>query len=293
MKSVIRRKENVGLLFVLPFIGIFLLFFIAPLVYSGYLSTWKQTLVGGNSFVGLDNYLRAIQDPKFTKGVIRVGFFFILQVPIMLFLSVSLALFLDSGKLKGAKFYRILIFIPFAVPAVVGSMIWGYLYGPNFGLINQITQIFHSAKINFLDSTLALPSIANIVTWEYAGYNMIILYAALKGLSRELYEAAEVDGAGPIRLALSIKLPQLKPAIILTLIFSVIGSFQLFTEPVNLMNNSPTVIDSSYTPNIYAYSLAFVSQDINYAAAISFLLGFVIILVSALVVFFSTKGKKT
>ncbi len=292
MKSVIRRKENVGLFFVVPFVVIFFLLFIVPLLYSGYLSTWKQTLVGGNTFIGLDNYARALQDPKFIIGSVRVALFFIIQVPIMLALAITLALIIDSGKLKGAKFYRILIFIPFAVPAVVGSMIWGYLYGPNFGLLNQIVQLFSPTKVYFLDSTLALFSIANIVTWEFAGYNMVILYAALKGLSRELYEAAQVDGAGPVRLALSIKLPQLKPAIILTLIFSVIGSFQLFTEPVNLMSQAPTVIDSSYTPNIYAYTLAFVSQDINYAAAISFLLGFIIFCVSAIVAFFSTRNSK-
>jgi multiple sugar transport system permease protein len=283
IKSSVQKRERMGLSFVLPFIAIFLLLFVTPLIYSGYLSTWKRTLVGGNTFVGLGNYIKAIHDPKFTAGVLRVLLFFFIQVPVMLLLSITLALIIDSGKLRAVKFYRIIVFLPYAVPAIIGSLIWGYLYGPNYGLLAQIIHPFTTTKIHFLSSTLALPSIGNIVTWEYAGYNMVILYAALKGLSNELYEAAAIDGAGPIRLALSIKLPQLKPAIILTLIFSVIGSFQLFTEPINLMNNAPTVLDGYYTPNIYAYTAAFVSQNLNYAAAISFLLGFVVILTVALI----------
>ncbi len=279
-----------GLLFVLPFTVIFLLFFVTPLIYSGYISTWKQTLVGGNSFVGLANYARVLDDPKFAAGVARVLIFFLIQVPVMLMLSISIALIIDSGKLRAAKIYRILVFLPYAVPVVVSALIWGYLYGPNYGLLSQLTQTFTTAKIHFLSATLALPSLGNIATWSWAGYNMVILYAALKALSTELYEAAAVDGAGPIRLAFSIKLPQLKPAIILTLIFSVIGSFQLFTEPFNLANLAPTVLDSSYTPNIYAYTL--VSQDLNYAAAVSFVLGFIVILISGVVAILVGRGTK-
>lgn len=125
-----------------------------------------------------------------------------------------------------------------------------------------------------------LPSIANIVTWEFTGYNMIILYAALRTVPKELYEAAEVDGAGAWRVAWSIKVPALRPALLLCLLFSVIGSFQLFTEPNLLQQLSPTVIGPSYTPNLYAYSLAFISQEPDYAAAVSFLLGLVTVLVS-------------
>ena len=125
-----------------------------------------------------------------------------------------------------------------------------------------------------------LGSLANIVTWEFVGYNMIILYAALRTIPPELYEAAAVDGAGPWRIAWSVKLPALRPALLLTLVFSVIGSFQLFNEPNLLQRLAPGVIDSAYTANLYAYSLAFISQQINYAAAVSFLLGLVIVIVS-------------
>lgn len=112
---------------------------------------------------------------------------------------------------------------------------------------------------------------------------MVILYAALKGLSTDLYEAAAVDGAGSIKVAWSIKLPQLYPAIFLTLIFSVIGSFQLFVEPYQLSTLAPTVVNNYFTPNVYSYTSAFLGNQLNYAAAISFSLGLVIVLVSTIV----------
>jgi multiple sugar transport system permease protein len=109
---------------------------------------------------------------------------------------------------------------------------------------------------------------------------MIILYAALRTIPHELYEAAAVDGAGPWRTAWSVKLPALRPALTLTLLFSVIGSFQLFNEPKLLQPIAPDVIDSAYTANLYGYSLAFTGQQVDYAATVSFLLGLIIVIVS-------------
>jgi multiple sugar transport system permease protein len=119
------------------------------------------------------------------------------------------------------------------------------------------------------------------VTWEFVGYNMIIFFAALRAIPPELYEAAAVDGAGPVRTALYIKLPALRPALVLTGIFSVIGSFQLFTEPLIMSTISPNAINRSYTPNLYAFNLAFTDQRLNYAAALSFTLGAIIIVATA------------
>jgi len=109
---------------------------------------------------------------------------------------------------------------------------------------------------------------------------MIILYAALRTIPRELYEAARVDGAGEVRVAWSIKIPSIRPAILLTVIFSIIGTFQLFNEPKLMSTLAPTVIGTDWSPNLYAYNLAFINQDTNYAAAIAFLLGFVIAVLS-------------
>jgi multiple sugar transport system permease protein len=280
----VRRKgpshANSGYLFVLPFLVVFLTMLVLPLAYAAYLSLFREQLIGGSVFAGLDNYTRALGDERLIGGVLRVARFFLLQVPIMLFLSLVAALAIDSGLLRFSKVFRLGIFVPYAVPAVVATLMWGYLYGPDFGPFAQLADKIGVAAPQFLTDDNMLASMANIVTWEFVGYNMIILYAALRSIPHDLYEAAAVDGAGPWRVAWSIKLPALRPALLLCLIFSVIGSFQLFAEPQLLQRLAPSVIDSAYTPNLYAYTLAFTGQEVNYAAAVSFLLGVVIIIAS-------------
>lgn len=274
------RRAAVGYLFVAPFLVVFVAMLVVPLVYAGYLSLFREQLVGGTSFAGLDNYTRAFGDDRLWQGVARVGMFFLIQVPIMLVLALAFALALDSGVLWLSRLFRLGFFVPYAVPGVVATLMWGYLYGPEFGPIAQLFEKLSLDPPNLLGSDLMLGSIANVVFWEFTGYNMILLYAALRAIPTELYEAAAVDGAGPWRTAWSVKIPALRPALLLALIFSVIGSFQLFNEPQLLQRLAPNVIDSAYTPNLYAYSLAFTSQDLNYAAAVSFLLGLVIVAVS-------------
>ncbi|KUM73983.1 MULTISPECIES: sugar ABC transporter permease [Streptomyces] len=259
---------------------LFLLLFLAPLGYAAYLSLYQSRLIGGTVFVGLDNYIQAVTDPLLIHGVIRVALFFLIQVPLMLLLALVFALALDSGLLRLAKVIRLGIFVPYAVPSVVAALMWGYLYGPDFGPFAQLSRDLSLPVPQFLSDGWMLGSLANIVTWEFVGYNMIILYAALRTIPTELYEAAAMDGAGAWRIAWSIKLPALRPALLLTLLFSVIGSFQLFNEPNLLMKVAPDVISSSYTANLYAYSLAFTGQQVNYAATVSFLLGLVIVIVS-------------
>ncbi|MET9503398.1 sugar ABC transporter permease [Streptomyces sp. NPDC006622] len=274
------RRRTAGPLFVAPFMVLFLLLFLAPLGYAAYLSLFQERLIGGTAFVGLDNYVTALSDPQLLHGLGRVALFFVIQVPLMLALALAFALALDSGLLRLARVIRLGIFIPYAVPSVVAALMWGYLYGPDFGPFAQLSRKLSLPVPDFLSEGWMLGSLANIVTWEFVGYNMIILYAALRTVPEELYEAAAMDGAGAWRTAWSIKLPALRPALMLTLLFSVIGSFQLFNEPNLLMKVAPDVISSSYTANLYAYSLAFTGQQVNYAATVSFLLGLVIVVAS-------------
>jgi multiple sugar transport system permease protein len=274
------RQAASGYLFVAPFLVVFVAMLVLPLLYAAYLSLFKEQLIGGTTFAGLDNYRRALTDDQLVEGVVRVAKFFVIQVPLMLGLALFFALALDSGVLRLSRVFRLGIFVPYAVPSVVATLMWGYLYGPDFGPIAQLADKLGVAAPKFLSDDLMLGSLANVVTWEFTGYNMIILYAALRAVPTELYEAAAVDGAGAWRTAWSVKIPAIRPALMLALIFSVIGSFQLFNEPKLLQVLAPNVIDSSYTPNLYAYTLAFTSQDVNYAAAVSFLLGLVIVVVS-------------
>lgn len=272
-----KTKQNVAAYgFILPFLIVFIAMLLVPLAYSGYLSLFQAKLVGGVSFVGLDNYVRAFTDERFGAGVGRMVIFLIVQVPIMLCIALFLALALDSGRVRGHKALRLLVFVPYAVPGVVATLMWAYIYGKDFGPIAQATRAVGLPAPDLLGDGTILGSMMNIVTWEFVGYNMLIMYAALRSVPTELYEAAEIDGASQIRVAWSIKIPAIRPAILLTVIFSVIGTFQLFNEPALLRNIAPNAVGNSFTPNLYAYNLAFVNQDVNYAASIAFVLGLVI-----------------
>jgi len=278
-----RREAIAGYLFVLPFVVVFVAMLVVPLFYSGYLSLFREQLIGGSTFSGFGNYARALQDETFLAGVLRMAQFLVIQVPIMLGLSLLFALLLDSGRLRMQRFIRLSIFVPYAVPGVIAALMWGYLYGRDFGPFAQGARAMGLPAPTFLTHEWMLYSIMNIVTWSFVGYNMIIMFAALRSIPTELYEAARVDGAGEIRVAWSIKIPAIKPALLLTAIFSVIGTFQLFNEPNILRTIAPNVIGVGYTPNLYAYNLAFIGREINYAAAIAFLLGIAIMVVSYIV----------
>ncbi|TDO47327.1 multiple sugar transport system permease protein [Kribbella sp. VKM Ac-2527] len=281
-----------GYLFVAPFLLVFVAMLVLPLGYAAYLSLFQDRLVGGTVFSGLDNYVTALQDDRLIESVLRMARFFVIQVPTMLAIALLAALAIDSGLLRFAKVFRLGIFLPYAVPSVVATLMWGYLYGPDFGPFAQLADKVGTAAPAFLSDGWMLGSMANIVTWEFVGYNMIILYAALRAVPHELYEAAAVDGAGAWRTAWSIKIPAIRPALVLCLIFSVIGTFQLFAEPNLLQRLAPSVIDSAYTPNLYAYTLAFTGQQVNYAAAVSFLLGLVIVIASYTVLFVTNRRSR-
>ena len=297
-RETTRRRHGVshaasGYLFVAPFMLVFLAMLVLPLGYAAYLSLFQERLIGGTVFAGIDNYTRALTDPRLLEGIGRVALFFLIQVPIMLLLALVAALAIDSGLLRLAKVFRLGIFLPYAVPSVVATLMWGYLYGAEFGPFAQLADRLNLPAPPFLSSDWMLGSLANIVTWEFTGYNMIILYAALRAVPHDLYEAAAVDGAGAIRTAWSIKIPALRPALVVCLIFSVIGSFQLFNEPQLMQRLAPSVIDSGYTPNLYAYTLAFTGQEVNYAAAVSFFLGAVIVIASYAVLFLTARRSKS
>lgn len=277
------RSRWTGWGFVGPFMIVFALVFLAPIVYSIYLSLFQTQLVGGTSFVGFDNYARALGDPQFWDGVGRVTLFLLVQVPVMLGISLLVALAIDSGRLYGRDFFRLTIFLPYAVPGVVAALMWGFMYGDRFGLVGNVNDLLGTSIPDPLASALVLPAIGNIVTWEFVGYNMLIFYSALRVVPASLYEAAEIDGAGPWRVISAIKLPAIRGALVVATIFSIIGSFQLFNEPSILQALSPNYISTHYTPNLYAYSLSFSGQQYNYSATVAIIMGVLTMLVAYVV----------
>jgi multiple sugar transport system permease protein len=278
-----RRGRWTGWGFVGPFLAVFLFALVAPVLYALYLSLFQDKLIGGNRFAGLANYRQALTDHLFWSALERVTLFLVVQVPVMLVLALAIALAIDSARLHWAPLYRLGVFLPYAVPAVVASLMWGFMYGTQFGLIGDLDRVLHQSLPDPFSNSLVLPAIGNIVTWEFVGYNMLIFYSALRVVPGELYEAAELDAAGAWRVIWHIKLPALRPAIMIATIFSIIGSFQLFNEPNILNPLSPDTISSNFTPNMYAYNLSFAGQEYNYSATIAILMGLITVVIAYLV----------
>src|SRR6185312_8269537 len=258
------RARWTGWGFVAPFFLVFLFALVAPIGYAVYLSLFQDKLIGGNHFAGLANYTEAVKDGQFWTGFERVALFLVVQVPVMLILALGIAFAIDSARLHWAPLYRLSIFLPYAVPSVVG----------------ELDRWFHTTLPDPLGNALILPAIGNIVTWEYVGYNMLIFYSALRVIPTDIYEAAELDNAGAWRIIWHIKLPALRPAILVATVFSIIGSFQLFTEPAVLFPVATDQIGSAYTPNWYAYNLSFNGQEYNYSATIAIVMGLLTVIVA-------------
>jgi multiple sugar transport system permease protein len=275
-----RRRGLTPYLFFLPFGLLFLLFFIAPILYAIYESLFRSQRSGLGlgaatiDFNGLSNYLQVIHDPDFFTGVGRVLLFGIVQVPIMLGLALLLALLLDSTVVRFKPFFRLAFFVPYAIPGIIGALLWGYLYDPGLSPIVKGVSALGLGTPDFLGPQTVLWSIANIVTWAWTGYNMLIIFAALQAIPTELYESARLDGASGWSIAWRIKIPLAAPALILTCIFSIIGTLQLFNEPQVLFTISNN-ISTSYTPNFYAYYTAFGNNNYYYGAAIAVVLALV------------------
>jgi multiple sugar transport system permease protein len=277
-----------GALFVLPFFLVVVAFLVVPLGFALWLSLSTKSLALGTRFSGLENYGRAFTDPLLLDGLVRVALFGLVQIPVMLGIALAGALVLDAVTTKFAMAFRLIAFMPYAVPAVIGALMWGFLYSRTFGPFANLPTVVDGAPIDFFSVELLLLSLGNIVTWAWTGYNMIIMYSALQGVSREMYEAAVLDGATPVQIALRVKVPAIRQTISLAAIFTVIGTMQFFTEPYVMARFAPQ-ISAGYTPNLYAYNQAFAYSNFNYSAAISFALGFVVFVVAYGFVFLSRR----
>ncbi|MFG3256142.1 carbohydrate ABC transporter permease [Streptomyces sp. NPDC048172] len=255
-----------------PFGLLFLLTFVAPIGYAVYQSLLKPTRSGplglggsGEAFAGLDNYRHALEDDRFLAGFARVLLFAAVQIPLMLVLATALALLLDAASARWVGFFRTAYFLPYGVPGVIASILWGFLYVPG---ISPLVELAHGVgwDVDFLSRGTVLWSIANIVTWQFTGYNMLVLIAQLKAIPTDLYEAARIDGASSWQTARHIKLALIRPALVLTTVFSIIGTIQLFAEPM-VLKPLASAIDSGYTPNLHAYHEAFKGNNQYVAAA--------------------------
>jgi multiple sugar transport system permease protein len=266
-----RKARGGGLapyLFLAPAMTLFVLFMALPIGYTVYLSL-QRTKVSGlglgkgarkEVFVGLDNYAAAIGDGELWAGWLRVLGYGVLVLVVMLGLALLFALMLDAARVRLARFSRIAIFLPFAVPGVAAGLMWGFLYLPSLSPFHELFGV------DLLSRTTVVYSMANIAVWGGTGFNMLVLYTNLRAVPQSLYEAARMDGATELQIALRVKIPILMPAIILTTVFSVIATVQVFTEPSTLRPLSNT-ISSTWSPLMKVYRDAFVTGDLYAAAA--------------------------
>lgn len=292
VRGTVRLREHLmGWLFVGPFAIVFLALLIAPLAYAFYLSLWQKKLIGGTSFVFLGNYVKAFTDPTFLSGAWFVIRFSLVAIPLQIIIALAMALILDAVTSLFTRFSRLMIFLPYAIPTVIGAVMWGFLYSKSFGPLSDIFGLFGATAPDFFSSNLIFYGLINVVTWQWAGYYMIILYAALQGIDPTLYEAARMDGAGKWQIALRIKIPLIAPALLLILVFSLIGTLQFFNEPQILRYLAAGTIAPGFTPNMYAYQQAFGLANFNYGSAISFALGGIVFVCVYAFLFFTRKRR--
>ena len=215
--------------------------------------------------------------------------FSIVVIPLQVIVALVAALVLDEVTGRLARFARLVIFLPYAIPVVLGALMWGFLYSPSFGPIEQISALFNVQAPFLLSEGNIFYGLLNVVTWQWAGYYMIIIYAALQGIDTSIYEAARIDGANSRQIALRVKIPLVSPALALILVFALIGTLQFFVEPQILGPIANGTVTPDFTPNIYAFNLAFRYAQFNYASAISFSLGFVVFVAVAIFMFVTRK----
>lgn len=261
------------ILLLIPFVTLFTAVYLVPLGYSVVRSMTRLERSGlgfgepTSVFAGFDNYVTVLTSQAFWTGMGRVFIYGAIQVPVMIFLAMGLALLLDAAAARWRSAFRLSYFLPYAVPGVVAALLWAYLYVPQLSPIVQLAQSL-GIDVDLLSMPTLLGSMANIAVWSWTGYNVLIYTAALQAIPREIYDAARVDGASDWKVAIRIKVPMIRGAVVLTVLFSIIGTVQMFNEPV-ILRTVTTSIGSEFVPMMMAYNATFGASNIELGSAIS------------------------
>lgn len=282
------RRAVVALL--APFFGLFTLVTLLPIGYAFYLSLFQERQEGlygsGGStmeFSWFDNYVAVLGDPAYVAGYLNIALYVLIYVPLLMITAMGVALLLDSAVAKLKRTLQLSLFIPHLVPGIIAALLWLYLYIPE---ISPISQALKGAGIeaSILTPGGVMPAIINIGIWAGLGYNMVIFYAALQAIPTDVLEAARIDGASGFRTAISVKIPLIRGSVALAMLFSAVGALQVFSEPLILHIYSAGLVDSSWSPNLYAYTQAFGGgHNYGYAATASIILAVFSALLSFLV----------
>ncbi|GAB7065068.1 carbohydrate ABC transporter permease [Streptomyces mexicanus] len=283
-RSAERRRNAAAGVLMTPFFLLLALVFLLPVGTAVWLSFFSADEPGlgfgpeRTVFVGLRSYAAVVTDPTFLSGLGTVALYCVIYIPLMVIGSLALALLLDSGVVRLRSWAQLGLFLPHAVPGIIAALIWLYLYTPG---ISPVIEALGKADItvDFLGLHTTLPSIVNIALWSNLGYNMVVFYAALQAVPREVLEASVVDGAGPVRTALQVKAPLVRSSLVMVAMFTLIWALQLFTEPM-LLHQSSQMISTRSSPSMYIYDAAFSRNNYSLAAAASVILLVITIAVS-------------
>ncbi|GAA5035488.1 carbohydrate ABC transporter permease [Streptomyces siamensis] len=281
------RARSAPYLFLLPATVLFVLFFALPMGYAIWLSLHKVQVKGlglGSGarteiWAGLENYTDALTDSELLDGALRVLGYGAIVIPVMLGLALLFALMLDTDKVRLAPVTRLAIFLPYAIPGVVAALLWGFLYLPDVSPFYFVLDKLGMPQPNLLDGGPLYLALSNIAVWGGTGFNMIVIYTSLRAIPAEVYEAAKLDGASPLQIALRIKIPMVAPSLILTFFFSIIATLQVFSEPTTLkpLTNS---VSTTWSPLMKVYRDAFGAGDIHAAAAEAVIIALVTLVLS-------------
>lgn len=276
MSSARRRRGGrwYPYFFIAPAGLAFLVLMAVPIAYAVVLSFRTMRVKGlglgpgshTEVWTGFSNYVNTASDPEFLASALRALAYGAVLVPTMLGLALLFALLLDSERSRARAFSRLSIFLPYAVPAVISSLLWGFLYLPSTSPVHYLAQRIGVHDPNWLSTHLVMFAIANIGVWGGTGFNMVVLYTSLRAIPPELYEAAKLDGCNERDLAWRIKVPIVVPSLIMTFVFSLIATLQVFAEPVTLRPLTDS-ISSTWSPLMKIYRDAFTNNDIYSAAA--------------------------
>lgn len=274
-----KSKKKIIITFLLPSLVGLLVFKVGAMLYSLYISLTDWNLFGAPEFVGLKNYIAIFQDPKFYESLKNTLLFIAGYLPIVVVLSMSVALLLNT-KVKGVNVFRGLFFLPVITSWVAVSMIWKGLLNPEFGVINSIIELFGGNGPAWLQNpTFVIPAVIMVSVWKDVGFLSIIFLGGLQGISREYYEAADIDSANKWQQFRHITLPLVSPTTFYALIITIINSFQVFDQIWIMTAGEPTAeLVPVMVTEIYRNSFQY--QKMGYATALSWILFAIIIAVT-------------
>ena len=280
-----REEAAYGWLFVIPHIAGLFIFTIGAILASGYLSLTEWDLFGAPRWVGLDNYRRLAEDEIFWKALWNTVYYTGLRVPFSLLFSLIVALLMNL-KIRGILWWRVVYFVPAISSSVAIALVWRWIYSKDFGILNAFLAWFGVAPLSWLTSeTLAMPAVIVMSVWWSVGTNMVIYLAALQGVPGQLYEAAELDGAGAWGKFRRVTFPMITPTTFFLLVLGTIGSLQIFDIFYVMTQGGPNFATTSLV--MYIFQNAFEYLEMGYASAVAWVLFFIILALSLVQLRFS------